>query len=247
MDIVQLVGNMTKPALIELEHINVEWDNFKVLDNINLIVEPKDFVTIVGPNGAGKSTLLKCILGVVKPKSGKLSKAADLKINYVPQRMTIPASLPLRVSDFLMLNKNIRTNIADWYLEMTSIEPLINKQIKNLSGGEFQQVLIARALIDEPQLLILDEPAQNLDLQSQTRFYDSIDKIYENVPIAILMVSHDLHLVMSKTKRVICLFHHICCSGKPGDVIENPEFVSLFGEDFSNMMRSYHHLHDHKH
>jgi len=244
---VQPVGKMTTPNLIELEHINVVWDNFKVLDDVNLIIEPRDFITVVGPNGAGKSTLLKCILGVIKPKSGNLLKATNLKISYVPQRMSIPESLPLRVSDFLVLNKNFKCDWADRYLEMTSIKSLLRKQIRNLSGGEFQQVLIARALIDEPQLLILDEPAQNLDIQSQTRFYDSIEKIYESVPLAVLMVSHDLHLVMSQTKRVICLFHHVCCTGKPGEVIEDPEFITLFGEDFSNMMRSYQHQHDHKH
>lgn len=233
--------------LISAKNVSVERDQKAILRDVSLDVKPKDFVTIIGPNGAGKSMLLKCLLGFYKPDSGQVVRQEGLRIGYVPQRLVADHTMPLQVQRFLTLGIKPPREVMTQVTQETATDELLKKPIYVLSGGELQRVLLARALLHQPELLVLDEPAQNLDVPGQLAFYKLLDQIYLERDISILMVSHDLHLVMSSTKQVVCLFHHICCSGEPQTVTKDPEFVSLFGDDMARMMAVYHHDHEHVH
>ncbi|NSW98419.1 metal ABC transporter ATP-binding protein [bacterium] len=233
--------------LIKANNISVVRGNKKILEDINLSIDSKDFITILGPNGAGKSMLLKCLLGFFKPDEGEIIKSDNLKISYSPQDFIIDKSIPITALDFIMLNKKIEKDAIINLSKDFFIEDLLKKQLSYLSGGELQKVLITRSLIDNPDLLILDEPTQNLDVSGQLNFYKFLNKIYEERDISILMVSHDLHMVISTTKKVICLSNHICCSGEPSKITQDPEFITLFGHDFANMMSLYKHDFNHTH
>lgn len=210
-------------------------------------IEEQGFVTVVGPNGAGKSVLLKCITGLVRATTGTVSRRHGLRIGYVPQRLISDPTIPVSVHRFLTLRRKSTMEKFDTVVQETSITTLMNKPLYVLSGGELQRVLLARALLNEPELLILDEPAQNLDIMGQLAFYRLLEQIYAQRSISILMVSHDLHMVMAATKKVICLFHHICCSGEPQTVTRDPAFVNLFGKDMAKMLAVYQHEHNHSH
>ena len=233
--------------LISASSVTVTRDNKNILDNVSLDVGVRDFITILGPNGAGKSTLLKCLMGFFKPESGKIDKKAQLRIGYVPQQFTSEQTMPITVERFLQLRKSVPMGDIIAVATETNIETLLQKPLHILSGGERQRILLARSLIGDPELLVLDEPAQNLDISGQLAFYKLLEKIYTTRALSILMVSHDLHMVMATTKQVICLFHHICCSGEPQVVTRDPEFVSLFGHDMAEMMAVYQHGHNHTH
>ncbi len=233
--------------LLELKNINFIHKKNKILSNIDLAIKKNDFITIVGPNGAGKSSLLSIIVGSQKASSGKINKNANLKIGYVPQKISIDNNIPINSYEFLKLCENSDQNLFNEIIKNVKIENLLEKQLNQLSGGEKQKILLAKALINEPDLLILDEPTQNLDISSQVNFYKIINNIYQQRNIAILMVSHDLHIVMSASKKVICLFNHICCSGEASEVSKNSEFISLFGEDMDKILATYSHFHNHKH
>lgn len=233
--------------LIQAQHISLTFDGKNILDNVSLNIQPHDFITIVGPNGAGKSTLLKVLMGFTRPTAGTVQQRAGLRIGYVPQKLSIDKTIPITTQRFLTLRKKVQADTLARVVEQTGIAPHLDKALHKLSGGELQRVLLCRALLDEPDLLILDEPAQNLDISGQLAFYEQLNRIYEQQPLSILMVSHDLHLVMSCTRQVICLFHHICCSGEPQSVTQDPEFQKLFGEGMANMMALYHHQHNHTH
>ena len=233
--------------LIETKKVTVKRQNKVILQDITLEIGKNDFTTIVGPNGAGKSMLLKCLMGFYKSDSGDIIKKPDLKIGYVPQKFVADATLPISVEAFLKLGNKISDIDFKNLLSETNITSIIDKQLSFLSGGEMQRVLLARSLVGNPELLILDEPAQNLDISGQLAFYKLLEKIYEARQLSILMVSHDLHMVMASTKKVICLFNHICCSGSPNIVTKDPEFIALFGNDMANMMAIYQHSHNHQH
>ena len=233
--------------LISASSVTVTRDNKNILDNVSLDVGVRDFITILGPNGAGKSMLLKCLMGFFKPESGKIDKKAQLRIGYVPQQFTSEQTMPITVERFLQLRKSVPMGDIIAVATETNIETLLQKPLHILSGGERQRILLARSLIGDPELLVLDEPAQNLDISGQLAFYKLLEKIYTTRALSILMVSHDLHMVMATTKQVICLFHHICCSGEPQVVTRDPEFVSLFGHDMAEMMAVYQHGHNHTH
>ena len=233
--------------LIEGQNITVEKETGRILDNVSLRIDEKDFLTIVGPNGAGKTMLLKCLVGVLSPDSGQVTHKTGLSIGYMPQSMEIDPVLPLSVRRFLSLNLSIKADFLSEIVNETDIAMLLDRQMHNLSGGEIQRVMLARALTRDPDLLILDEPAQNLDISGQLEFYKLLERIYHNRQKAILMVSHDLHLVMASTKKVVCLYHHVCCSGAPQAITRDPEFISIFGDDLSKMMAVYPHEHDHDH
>ena len=234
-------------SLIQAKNISVTRGNRTILNDVSLDIFKQDFVTIIGPNGAGKSMLLKCIMGFYQADSGVVDKHPDLKIGYLPQRLTANQTIPINVERFLRLRKKFSKEDFAAVINETQTENLLNKALYVLSGGELQRVLLARALLDNPSILILDEPAQNLDVSGQLAFYKLIEKIHLLRRISILMVSHDLHLVMSSTKKVVCLYHHICCSGEPQIVAKDPEFISLFGNDMAKLMSVYHHSHDHQH
>lgn len=234
-------------TLIRAENISVIRDGRSILDNVSLNLEQGDFLTIIGPNGAGKTTLLKSLSGLITPEHGSVERRTGLKLGYIPQRMHVEASLPMRVSRFLTLGRNSDHQAAASIARDVGIDHLLHQAVHGLSGGEWQRLLLARALIDRPDGIILDEPAQNLDVSGQLAFYAQLERIHQEQGIAILMVSHDLHMVMASTRRVVCLYHHICCSGEPSLVTRDPEFIRLFGQDMARMMAVYQHQHDHEH
>jgi zinc transport system ATP-binding protein len=233
-------------TLIEGIDIYLTRQERTILSNVSLKIDSGDFITLIGPNGAGKSMLLKTLLGLIKPDSGRVIRKDGLRIGFVPESLNIDPTLPLSVQRFLTLNVN-KEELDDEIIAETNITDLLDRQMTNLSGGERQRVLLARALHAHPEILILDEPAQNLDMSGQLNLYALMEKIFERRKIAILMVSHDLHLVMSSTQKVVCLYEHICCSGEPQAVAKDPEFISLFGEDMARLLSVYPHAHDHSH
>ncbi len=233
--------------LIQTDKLSAQHQEKTVLRDISLTIKPRDFITIVGPNGAGKSTLLKCLMGMMPFCAGTVTRKQNLKIGYVPQKLAPDYSIPITVERFISLMKNITKDECSLVLHEVGIEPIRHALLHTLSGGELQRVLLARSLAGSPELLILDEPAQNLDISGQLAFYKLLDRIYEERNISIVMVSHDLHMVMASTRQVVCLFHHICCSGEPHAVTQDPEFISLFGNDMAKMMAVYQHTHNHSH
>ncbi len=233
--------------MIRARNISVRHGGRTLLRDVSLQIEERDFITIVGPNGAGKTTLLKCLMGFLAPDEGAVARAPRLRIGYVPQRFATDPAMPLSARRFLALRKRADARAIAEVAAETAAGDALDKPMHVLSGGELQRVLLARALLGDPQLLVLDEGAQNLDVSGQLAFYRLLERIYDERRLAILMVSHDLHLVMASTRHVVCLFHHVCCSGRPREVAQDPEFISLFGDDVAKMMAVYHHEHDHAH
>ena len=232
-------------TLIRAHEISVKQAHHHILNNVSLEIKRGDFITIIGPNGAGKSMLIKALMGFYRPHQGTISRHRTLTFGYMPQHFNTHISIPITAQRFLTLNRS-KTDYQTVVHE-TDIDTLLTKQLHTLSGGEVQRILLARALLNNPDLLILDEPTQNLDLPGQLAFYQLLARIYKQRGLSVLMVSHDLHMVMSHTQKVICLFHHICCSGEPHIVAKDPEFISLFGKDMANLVSIYHHYHDHHH
>ena len=233
--------------LIQASNINVSRQGNKILENVSVVVGDHDFLTVIGPNGAGKSMLLKCLMGFYAPDIGKIQKMNGLRVGYVPQNFAPEHTMPISVRRFLTLRKKTEKAAIEEVAQETGVLKILDQALFELSGGERQRVLLARSLLDNPHLLVLDEPAQNLDISGQLGFYRLVEKIYKERKVSVLMVSHDLHLVMASTKEVICLFHHVCCSGEPQIVAKDPEFISLFGNDMATMMAAYQHSHDHAH
>ena len=234
-------------ALISANNISVIRNQKAILKNIDIQINKNDFITIIGPNGAGKSMLLKCLMGFYKPDQGDIEKKKNLKIGYMAQNINIKNNMPINVQRFVTVRKELDEHSFKQVILETQIDKIINKQMSVLSGGEMQRVLLARSLLNNPDLLILDEPAQNLDISGQINFYKLLQSIYKKRNLSILMVSHDLHLVMVSTKKVLCLYNHICCSGKPQHITKDPEFISMFGKDMANMMAVYQHSNSHDH
>jgi zinc transport system ATP-binding protein len=226
--------------LIELQNIFVRIDDRDILKNVDFSLNHQEIVTLIGPNGAGKSTLIKVLLGILKPNSGKIKTAAKLKFAYVPQKFNPSHSLPLRVKDLLALEK-CPTSLKQEIIRDTGITKLKDSRVQQLSGGERQRVLLARALLRQPDVLVLDEPMQGLDIQSEAELYDYVRSLPEKYGCAILIVSHDLQWVMQGTHRVVCLNKHICCSGLPENIQQHPEYQAIFG---TNRV-FYQHHHDH--
>jgi len=218
-----------------------------VLVNVSVNIAPRKIVTVIGPNGSGKTTLLRLLLGLEKPDSGTILRKTGLKIGYVPQKLFIDPILPVTVEWFLNLcAKSNRTTLQNIASEV-GITSLLHTRMQSLSGGELQRVLLARALLSDPELLVLDEPAQGVDVTGQAMLYDLIANVSKQHGASVLMVSHDLHLVMSATDHVICLNHHICCSGHPHSVRDDPAFATLFGKHVADSLAVYTHHHDHNH
>ena len=234
-------------TLIQANKLYVNRHSKDILKDVSLEVKNNDFITIVGPNGAGKSILLECLMGTFIPNSGSIKRKKNISMGYIPQNFNLEKSMPISVKRFLNLNKKFLQVNLDRAIEETGILSILDSNLATLSGGELQKVLLARSLLSNPELLILDEPAQNLDIKSQLNFYNLLNEIFENRNLSILMVSHDLHMVMASTRKVICLFNHICCSGEPQKVAKDPEFINLFGNDMAKMMSVYQHTHDHTH
>ncbi|MBC3957999.1 zinc ABC transporter ATP-binding protein ZnuC [Pseudomonas triticifolii] len=233
-------------ALIRLEKVAVTLSGQNVLDNIQLSVKPGEIVTLIGPNGAGKTTLVRAVLGLLKPDSGSVWRKPKLRIGYMPQKLHIDQTLPLSVLRFLRLVPGVDRAAALAALEEVGAEKVIDSPLQGISGGEMQRVLLARALLREPELLVLDEPVQGVDVAGQAELYSLITRLRDRHRCGVLMVSHDLHLVMSTTDQVVCLNRHVCCSGHPEQVSHDPAFVELFGKN-AQSLAIYHHHHDHAH
>ncbi|VFP78738.1 Zinc import ATP-binding protein ZnuC [Candidatus Erwinia haradaeae] len=227
--------------LIKLTKISVNFGPNPILTNISLQIESGKILTLLGPNGAGKSTLVRVVLGLITPNSGIIERDKKLCIGYVPQKIFLDLTLPLNVKRFMQLRPRTQCRDIHSALKRVQAEHLITYPLQKLSGGEMQRVLLARALFNQPQLLVLDEPTQGIDVNGQVILYNLIDQIRHELNCSILMVSHDLHLVMAKTDRVLCLNHHICCSGTSEAVSQHPEFISMFGYLGSEQLAIYRH------
>ena len=238
--------NVNNNTLVILKDAGYRQNDKWLIKGVSLEVEKGKIVTLIGPNGSGKSTTAKIALGIFKKIEGEVEKYTN-KIGYVPQKISIDWTLPLRVYDFLTLTENISEVAIDEALSLTGVIHLKNKNLGNLSGGEFQRVLLARAISKKPELLVLDEPVQGVDFTGEIALYELIKKISDQLNCGILLISHDLHTVMSATDHVVCLNGHVCCSGSPIDVAKNNEYKALFGEQASQILTRYEHKHDHVH
>lgn len=230
--------------LATLKHVNLSLGSREILRDVSLEVEAGKVLTIIGPNGAGKSTLLRILLGLQKPDSGEVSLLPSLRVGYVPQKITINPLMPLTVHRFISLAGK---GDVDEALAEVGMSHIADQAIQSISGGEFQRVLLARAIIRQPQLLVLDEPAQGVDMMGQGALYEKIAHLKDNYGFGVIMVSHDLHVVMQKTDQVLCLNQHICCSGLPEDVSKHPAYKRLFGNFPDAGLAIYTHHHDHQH
>jgi zinc transport system ATP-binding protein len=235
-----------KKILLKVENASFSKNNKWLVKGVSLEVKQGEIVTLIGPNGSGKSTTAKIALGIYKDIEGKVNKFTN-KIGYVPQKITIDWTLPIRVIDFMSLIEEPTDEQINIALNLTSVEHLRNKNLSDLSGGEFQRVLIARAIAKQPDLLVLDEPVQGVDFKGEIALYELIKKISEELNCGILLISHDLHVVMSATDFVVCLNGHVCCSGTPQAVAKNNEYQELFGDRASSILSLYEHKHDHTH
>lgn len=233
--------------LITLEHISVKFNHHEILSNISFTLCKGQILTLIGPNGAGKSTLVRVVLGLLKPTSGTIQRAANLTLGYVPQKITLNSALPLSVERFLHLGTKASRKDLEDILTLVAARSLLSKSMLQLSGGELQRVLLAQALLKKPQLLVLDEPTQGVDVKGQIVLYELIEKTKEWFDCGILIVSHDLYLVMATTDQVICLNRHICCHGEPEQIKNHPEFLSLFGQLETEQLALYPHKHNHEH
>ena len=238
--------NIENNILVKLNEVGFQQNKKWLVKGVSLQVERGKIVTLIGPNGSGKSTNAKIALGIYKNIQGQVEKFTN-NIGYVPQKISIDWTLPLRVKDFMLLTDNLKDDALDEALTLTGVKHLKDKNLGNLSGGEFQRVLLARAISKKPELLVLDEPVQGVDFTGEIALYELIKKISEKLNCGILLISHDLHTVMTATDHVVCLNGHVCCSGSPKDVARNNEYKALFGEQASQTLSVYEHKHDHEH
>lgn len=236
---------MNKSVLIRAEAVSLRDGNRELLRDIDLSICSGEIITLIGPNGAGKTSLVNVLLGLRASSTGKISRLPKLRVGYMPQKLVVNPLLPLTVKRFLALVDNQR-NHMEYVLERCGVQNLFNRSLHNLSGGEFQRILLARALLRKPQLLVLDEPVQGVDISSQNQLYQLIANLRDELGCGILMVSHDLHLVMAAADHVICLNQHICCHGRPESVSTHPAYLKLFGNAVDSLA-TYTHHHDHGH
>ena len=236
-----------KDALITAQNINLKHQDKKILDDISFSINLGEFITIIGPNGAGKSSLIKVLLGLIKQDSGTIKRSKSVRLGYTPQSFTPNFFIPISVMGFLSLNQKTEKSFIIETAETTGIANSLDLPLKELSGGELQKVLLTRALINKPNVLLLDEPAQNLDIDGQMKFYKLIQDIHQTQNCAVLMVSHDLHRVMKESTQVLCLYRHICCKGRPEAILKDEQFNNLFADQMIELMATYEHHHNHKH
>ena len=232
--------------LVKLENAGVYKSSKWLVRGISFEVNNGQIVTLIGPNGSGKTTTAKMILNILNADEGLVTSNTN-KMAYVPQKINIDWTMPLRVIDFMKITSSINNAQITEALTLTGVEKLLYDEVHNLSGGEFQRVLIARAVAKKPELLVLDEPVQGVDFNGEIALYNLIKKISDKLNCGILLISHDMHFVMSATDHVICLNGHICCSGTPSSVVKNPAYIKLFGEHNAETLSYYQHHHDHSH
>ena len=239
-------GNPIGETLVHGQGIFVRHGRRTVLQNVDIQVSRGEIVTLIGPNGSGKTTLVRSLLELEKTEAGRVYRTAEITIGYMPQQLIVDRTLPLDVRRFLEMSGETDPERLEKILLDVGAKDILRQKIRMLSGGEMKRVLLARALLRQPDLLVLDEPTANVDIHGQVEFYDLIQRIRDERECGILLVSHDLHLVMSATDRVICLNGHVCCSGLPEDVSTDPAYLELFGEAAS-AVAVYAHDHDHHH
>ena len=232
--------------LVKLSNAGIFKGNKWLVRDVDLEIKKGEIVTLIGPNGSGKTTTAKIALGLHKNIKGNVERFTN-NISYVPQKVSIDWTLPLRVIDFMVLTQVLKTEDIKYALSLTGVEHLQNNNLRDLSGGEFQRVLLARAIAKKPELLVLDEPVQGVDFNGEVALYNLIKKISETLKCGILLISHDLHVVMSATDYVVCLNGHVCCCGTPKDVAKSDHYKELFGEKSSQLLSIYEHNHDHIH
>lgn len=238
---------MAAELLLNVEQVGLALQGHSILRDVSLQVRTGEIVALIGPNGAGKSTLVRIVLGLIRPDQGRIWRAPGLRVGYMPQRLTVDNTLPLSVQRFVTLGgpaSRVRVQAA---LAEVGAASVLDSPVQAISGGEMQRVLLARALLREPDLLVLDEPIQGVDLNGQYELYDLIGGLRRRRGCGILMVSHELHLVMAATDHVVCLNHHVCCSGHPDHVTRDPAYLALFGLDGAQALAIYHHHHNHRH
>ncbi len=233
--------------LIEARGLGVSDGRRRILYDVDMALRSGEIVTIVGPNGAGKTTLLRALVGALKPSEGEVWRRRRLRIGYTPQKLTIDRTLPLTVDRFVALGSGAGRAARRAALETVGIPELDGSQVTDLSGGELQRAALARALLREPDLLALDEPTEGLDQPGEAAFYRLIDRVRRQTGAAVCMISHDLHVVMGASDRVVCLNGHVCCEGAPLHVTGTPEYRALFGLGTQGALALYRHEHDHTH
>jgi zinc transport system ATP-binding protein len=239
--------DLRRGALVSLRGIGITRDGRAILDGIDLDIAPSEIVTVIGPNGSGKTTLIRIMLGLIAPDRGRIERRPGLVVGYVPQRFDIDAAIPLTVRRFLALGAARAPSAIVTALAEVGAEHVIDQQMAVLSGGELQRVLLARALLRDPALLVLDEPARGVDHAGEADLYGLIADLRTRRGLAVLLVSHDLHIVMACSDRVVCINRHVCCEGVPHQVARDPEYARLFGPEAARAIAIYHHEHDHHH
>lgn len=232
-------------ALLSARNVNVSRSGRPILLDVEIDIKRGEIVTLIGPNGSGKTTLVRVLLGLMPPDSGSIFRQPGLTVGYVPQRFDIDAAIPMTVERFLSLGTSARDRIAA-VLDEVGAGRVRTNQLSAISGGEFQRVLLARALLRDPGLLVLDEPVQGVDYTGEAELYTLIGRLRDNRGLGVLLVSHDLHIVMAQSDRVVCLNRHVCCSGVPDAVAAHPEYMKLFGAE-ARAFAVYSHDHDHRH
>lgn len=234
-------------TIAQLQNISLKINDETILSKISLNLKKNQITTLIGPNGGGKTSIARIILGILKPTSGKVKIEKNIKIGYMPQKLQIDKTLPLKARDFLKLtlkNPNFSHDFND-LIKTLNLEKILDKQIHHLSGGQLQKLIFLRSLINKPDLLVLDEPTQYMDVKGIEEFYKIIEQIRKKNNCTILLISHDLHMVMQKTDSIFCINNHLCCSGSPESVNEHPEYISLFGKKTN--LSIYQHQHNHSH
>jgi zinc transport system ATP-binding protein len=234
-------------ALLSARHVSFKRDRRVVLQNIDLDIAQAEIVTLIGPNGAGKTTLVRVLLGLSQMSGGEIVRATDLVVGYVPQRFDLDRAIPMTVERFLSLGRTRDKASQAAALAEVGAPNLAERQFTELSGGELQRVLIARALLRNPTLLVLDEPVRGIDYSGEAELYGLISRLRNERGVGILLVSHDLHIVMAASDRVVCINRHVCCSGVPETVAQHPEYARLFGPQAARNFALYRHAHDHQH
>ena len=234
-------------TLIKAHGLIVELDRRLVLDRVDVEVSRGEIVTLIGLNGSGKSTLVRVLLGLQHPDAGSVARKPDLRVGYSPQEFNRDHTLPVSVQRFLTLRSRADRSRLRSLLTEVGANDILDRPMAEISGGELHRVLLARALLREPDLLVLDEPLAGVDVAGQSDLYRLIADVRDRYGCGILLVSHDLHMVMAATDTVVCLNHHVCCTGHPRLVASHPQFVSLFGEHVAEVLAVYEHHHDHRH
>ncbi len=239
---------ISEEILAKLDKICLSINQQKILENINLEIKKGEIITLIGPNGGGKTSIARVLLEIITPNKGKVIKNAEINIGYMPQKINFDKTIPIKARDFINLScsqKSIDKSFFHYLSERLHVKDILDKQIHDLSGGQLQKIIFLRTIINKPELLVLDEPTQYMDISATEDFYKILEEVRNKTNCAILMISHDLITVMQKTDLVFCINHHICCHGSPEDINQHPEYLSLFGN--RSNLAIYQHHHDHKH